>query len=78
MNLRGSFTESHDLSYIDNAHDANIVGDIRTDLKLNYQWRMWIVALFEKRKWDYLETFQDSDPEDYEGKYQDMIDDIYD
>ena len=77
--MRGRFFARNDLTarLPLSAHDDNLVGDIRTTVRFNYEWRIFIVSQVEKllEKNRYLMTEADFDQ--LENLYLDMLVDFY-
>lgn len=78
MTLRVKFFASHDIEYLSTAHDVNLVGDTRTTLRINYEWRLWIIGLIEVNRFNYLQSIDEPLLTTIENWFDGLIEDLYD
>lgn len=58
-------------------HDANLGGDVRTTVRLNYEWRVFMVSALEHMLSDNERLLDSSDYDTLEEVYLLMLNDIY-
>lgn len=77
--MRGNFFAKLDLSdRIPLApHDENLPGDVRTGGRVNYEWRVWIASNLDELLEFNQRILSESDYDDLEKVYLDMMADFY-